>query len=218
MNLLFKIENLSFYFQDKDESLFSYFNLAIPEQKLTLIMGPSGCGKSTLLRFLNRLIDPQSGKIEYRDVPLSAIPVLELRRRISLVSQLRFVPQENTKDFLLYGPNFHGKKIEPPILAHWLSRISLDETVLTKLMTEHSTGEIQRLQLLRAILNEPEILLLDEPTANLDLDTSVKIETLITDIVKTFDISVLWVTHDPNLSSRLGVEPIRLENKVGFHE
>ncbi|MBX7147531.1 ATP-binding cassette domain-containing protein [bacterium] len=209
MNPLFTLKNIRLSFSDT--SIFSDFNFIIPDEKINVVMGSSGSGKSTLLRLLNRLIDPQDGQIFYKERSIAEIPVLELRHKVALMPQLKALPEETVNTFVLYGPTQHKKKIEESRLEALMQDVLLDPSILNKQIRDLSTGELQRVNLVRVILNDPEILLLDEPTANLDLDTTRKIESVLLDLIHKLNVRVVWVTHDAAQAQRLGVNPLFLK-------
>src|SRR5688572_20807949 len=135
------------------------------EEGATAVVGPSGSGKSTLLRLLNRLADPDEGAVRFHGTDVRELDPLELRRRVGLVPQLPAPVPGTVGDNVRFGPRLHGEDVDalgPLRLA------GLDETFLDRDASRLSVGEQQRMMLARALALEPEVLLLDEPTASLD--------------------------------------------------
>jgi putative ABC transport system ATP-binding protein len=166
-------------------------SVAIPPGA-TAIVGPSGAGKSTLLRLLNRLADPDTGTISYRDSALAAYDPLALRREVSLVPQLPALLEGTVGSNIAYaaGPaEFAGRDV---------SRLSV--------------GEQQRAMLARALAQRPAVLLLDEPTSALDQAARDAIEATLAELQRALRISVVLVSHDLEQARRLGEWVVRMED------
>jgi putative ABC transport system ATP-binding protein len=135
------------------------------EPGATALLGPSGSGKSTILRLLNRLADPDEGIVRIHGEDVRSEDVLELRRRAVLVPQLPAPLPGSVADNVKYGPSLLGRDVDVQPL---LERAGLDGSYAERGASELSVGEQQRVMLARALALEPEVLLLDEPTASLD--------------------------------------------------
>jgi putative ABC transport system ATP-binding protein len=138
--------------------------LAIPSGS-TALVGPSGSGKSTLLRLLNRLADPDEGAVRFHGTDVRELDPLELRRRVGLVPQLPAPVPGSVADNVCFGPRLEGREVDP---LRPVQLAGLDESFLERDASRLSVGEQQRVMLARALALEPEVLLLDEPTASLD--------------------------------------------------
>ena len=167
----------------------------------TAIVGPSGSGKSTLLRLLNRLADPDSGEIAYRDRPLPGYDPLALRREVALVPQLPALLEGTVESNLRYAAGLAGRD---PEVARCLALAGLAADRL-------SVGEQQRAMLARALAQQPRVLLLDEPTAALDLAARDAIEATLARLRRELDISLVLVSHDPEQARRLADWVVRIE-------
>ncbi len=178
--------------------------LSIPSGT-TALLGPSGSGKSTLLRLLNRLADPDTGSVRFHGTDVRELDPLELRRRVGLVPQLPAPVPGSVADNVCFGPRLHGEDVdpEPPIRL-----AGLDSSFLERDASRLSVGEQQRVMLARALALEPEVLLLDEPTASLDSAATEAVEDALSGLR---GVSLVLVTHDRAQAERLARRTIQLE-------
>jgi putative ABC transport system ATP-binding protein len=179
--------------------------LSIPSGS-TALLGPSGSGKSTLLRLLNRLADPDEGTVRFHGTDVRELDPLELRRRVGLVPQLPAPVPGTVADNVRFGPRLEGKDVdpEPPVVL-----AGLDASFLDRDAARLSVGEQQRVMLARALALEPEVLLLDEPTASLDAGAKAAVEDALGGLT---GVSVVLVTHDESQAERLVSHVVRIEN------
>jgi putative ABC transport system ATP-binding protein len=179
--------------------------LSIPSGS-TALLGPSGSGKSTLLRLLNRLADPDEGVVRFHGTDVRELDPLELRRRVGLVPQLPAPVPGTVADNVRFGPRLEGRDVdpEPPV-----GLAGLDTSFLDRDASRLSVGEQQRVMLARALALEPEVLLLDEPTASLDAAAKAAVEDALRGLT---GVSVIVVTHDEPQADRLASHVVRIEN------
>jgi putative ABC transport system ATP-binding protein len=172
------------------------------------VVGPSGSGKSTLLRLLNRLADPDSGTVAYRDRPLASYNPLALRREVALVPQLPSLLEGTVESNLGYAAELAGKELDAERCLR-LAGLGVDfaERDVSKL----SVGEQQRVMLARALVQQPRVLLLDEPTSALDHAARDAIEATLAELRRELEISLVLVSHDPEQARRLADWALRLE-------
>jgi len=191
-------------------------NLSVEKGEIVVIVGASGAGKSTLLHILGILDTPTSGAVVYKGINLNTLSTKKqagMRNRIfGFVFQFYhllpdFTALENVLLPGLIGGGFSKRKTEK---KNYTSRaISLLERVglgdrLTHKPSQLSGGERQRVAIVRALVNNPELLLCDEPTGNLDTKTGHEIRELIWDLNKTSNQTVVIVTHDEEIAKHAG--------------
>ncbi len=168
--------------------------LDVPAGKILAVVGPSGAGKSTLLRLLNFLEPPSAGRLSYAGAPVPAAPPLSLVRRVTTVFQRPVMLAGTVWDNVAYGLKLRGLPPEPAVGAA-LARVGL-AGLARHAARRLSGGEAQRVALARALVLQPEVLLLDEPTANLDPYNVGVIEDLVRAENAERGTTVVLVTHN----------------------
>ncbi len=171
--------------------------LEIEEGALLAVIGPNGSGKSTLLRVIGLLESPATGEVRFHGSLVSGARVLEARRRMAMVFQEPLLADASVFDNAALGLRFRGIPAAPrrPRVERWLERFGIRDLAARRARTL-SGGEAQRCALVRALVLEPEILLLDEPFSALDPPTR---EALIADlgaILRRDRVTTVLVTHD----------------------
>lgn len=171
-----------------------------------VIIGPTGAGKTTLLRLLDLLEEPAAGKIYFdgMDVTKNRKIRLNIRRRMAMVFQKPVVFNTTVYDNVAYGLNVrreYKESIHKKAMGA-LKMVGLLGYENRKAVTL-SGGEVQRVALARAVVTEPEVLLLDEPTANLDPVSTERIEELISHLIQKLNTTVIMATHDLPQGRRL---------------
>ena len=187
-------------------------NLEVARGEVFALIGPTGAGKTTLLRLLDLLDTPTSGSIYFDGIDATRSDKLRLkiRRRMSFVLQKPVVFNTSVHDNIAYGLKWRG--LTGSSLQQRVQRI-LEMVGLSDDRDRNartlSGGEAQRVAIARAIATEPELLLLDEPTANLDPNSTARIEELISDIIQQHNTTIIMATHDiaqgQRLADRMGV-------------
>ncbi len=187
-------------------------DLGIERGEVFITIGPTGSGKTTLLRLIGLLEKPTSGDIYFdgHRVSDSEGQRLAVRRRMAMVSQKPTVFNASVYDNVAYGLRIRREK---GASLHRKAMNALETVGLAGYEKRNartlSGGETQRVALARAMVIEPELLLLDEPMANLDPVSTSHIEKLVTDVIKKSDMTVLMSTHDmyqgQRLADRMGV-------------
>ena len=199
----------------RGQSVLQGVSLALDSEGITAVIGPSGAGKSTLLRCINRLVEPTSGRVIFHGTDLVALHGRELReyrRRIGMVFQeFNLVERLSVIENLLSGRLGYV----PPWRA-WLRRF-LEEDIrrafdlleqlglrefAAKRADALSGGQRQRVWIGRALMQEPELLLADEPTSSLDPRTSAEIMETMATLARERHIPVIVNMHDVNLAAR----------------
>ncbi len=173
------------------------------------VAGPSGSGKSTLLRLLNRLADPDSGRVLYEGRDVREYDPLALRREVSLVPQLPALIEGTVHDNVAYGPRLAGRSFNA---RSCLELAGLDPAYEDRDASKLSVGEQQRVMLARALALEPRVLLLDEPTSALDEAARDAVEGTLRQLRARTAISLVLVTHDIAQATRLAEHVVRIES------
>src|SRR5712691_10273770 len=184
-------------------------NLSIESGKTTVLIGPSGCGKSTLLRLIIRLIEPDSGSIEFNGEAITDENINVLRRRIGYVIQEGgLFPHLTARANVLLMARHIGKSQEEThnrlLELSELTRFS--EKLLPRYPVELSGGQRQRVSLMRALMLSPELLLLDEPLGALDPLVRAALQKDLKEIFARLRQTALLVTHDLAEAAYLGDE------------
>ena len=172
------------------------------------LFGPSGSGKSTTLRLLNRLIDPDSGRVRYEGSDVREREVLGLRREACMVPQLPALVDGSVADNVAYGPRLAGHSFDARAP---LELAGLDPGLADRPADRLSVGEQQRVMLARALALQPRVLLLDEPTSALDAKATVAVETTLESLRERTAISIVLVTHDEPQARRLAEWVVRID-------
>ncbi|WP_169713775.1 ABC transporter ATP-binding protein [Paludifilum halophilum] len=186
-------------------------NAQVIKKRLVVLMGPSGTGKSTLFRLLNRLEDPDEGVISYRGKPLKEWDPVRLRREVHYVYQSPILFLPTVEENLAYPLYLQDKELERPEMIRLLQRVGLSRSYLHRFVDDLSGGEKQRVHLARSFSLRPEILLLDEPTASLDEESTERIEKEVRDFCDRGG-TVVWISHLRKQAERIADERWYLEN------
>lgn len=210
-NDFISVENFSFFYSEK-QALYD-INMSVPEHQVTALIGPSGCGKSTLLRNMNRLNDLIEGTRHQGDIILNGsslydphVNVISLRKRVGMVFQKYNPFAKSIYENVVFSLRVSGRNQRAfldEVVEESLRSAALWDEVKDRLHDSAfglSGGQQQRLCIARAIANQPEILLMDEPCAALDPLATLKIEELIQDLKKQFTIVI--VTHNMAQATR----------------
>jgi len=173
-------------------------NLVIDEGETVTLSGPSGSGKSMLLRAIADL-DPHNGTAWLGETAADEMPAPQWRRKVG------YLPAESSWWEERVGLHFAE--------APKLDALGLAETILHSPVAHLSSGERQRLAVLRMLQQQPQILLLDEPTANLDPHHTQLVEEWILKYQQHSGAPILWVTHDPEQRQRVGMRHFEINDK-----
>ncbi len=210
--LIFKVRDLKKVYNNK--IVLDVDNLNFQEGKIYAIVGPNGSGKTTLLNILNLLEKADEGQIFFYDQEItnkSNSDTLEIRRKITLVNQDPFLFHSTVYDNIAYGLKIRSipPKVQKSRIRSALNIVGLSGFKDRK-ANQLSGGEAQRVVIARALVIEPEILFLDEPTTSIDQKHIDVVERVIKKIKKEIKTTVIFTTHDLSQAYRLADEVISL--------
>ena len=174
-------------------------DIQINSGECVAVSGASGSGKSLLLRAIADL-DEHTGDVSLDDVSMNDVDAPEWRQKVALL------PAESQWWFDTLGEHF--SKIDDQLIK----KLGFPENVMSWSVSRLSSGEKQRLALLRLLLNKPDVLLLDEPTANLDKNNTLLFEKVVEDYIKQHSACVVWVSHDAHQLERVSSMQYKIEN------
>jgi putative ABC transport system ATP-binding protein len=204
---ILKTENLwKVYRQGKvDVPALRGVSVDVPPGEFLSIMGPSGCGKSTLLHVIGGLASPTRGKVLLDGNDLSALSDAErtrLRRhKVGFVFQrFNLLPTLSARDNIALAQHIHGDGFDPHRFDVVTSMLGLAGR-LTHKPSELSGGEQQRVAIARAIINEPKIVLADEPTGNLDSKSSDNVLAMLRQLNQDLGQTIVMITHNPDAAA-----------------
>jgi ABC-type iron transport system FetAB ATPase subunit len=172
-------------------------SFAVAAGECLCLSGPSGAGKSLLLRAIADL-DPHEGEVWLEGTPCRAVVPAQWRARVGLL------PPESSWWMPRAIDHFHNGQPLP------VEALGLPSGVLREPVARLSSGERQRLALLRLLANTPRVLLLDEPTANLDPASIRRVEAVVADYRRDRQAAVIWVSHDPDQITRIADRHLRV--------
>lgn len=189
-------------YQTKFRTLLTDISVAIACGKKTALIGATGSGKTTFLRMLNRLIDPSAGRIILNDQNIRDIPIQTLRRRVVLVPQEPSLLGMTVMEAIAYPlkiQNLTQAEIDTR-LQKWIEKLQIERKLLNRSEMELSLGQRQWIAIARAMIMEPEILLLDEPTSALDRGLSYLLLDVLTELTQlTQPVTVVMINHQLDL-------------------
>ena len=203
---ILEIQNLSKTYGKGDTMVKALDNVSFSVDKgeFVAIVGPSGSGKSTLLHILGGVDTPTSGKVIIDKTDISKLDETALaifrRRQIGLVYQFyNLIPILTVDENLTLPLLLDGRKPDKRQIADMVERLGLSKR-LTHLPNQLSGGQQQRVSIGRALINNPAIMLADEPTGNLDSENSKEIISLLRRFNKEFNQTVIIITHDERIA------------------
>ena len=189
-------------------------SLTIQPTQTTVLIGPSGCGKSTILRLMNGLLEPTSGGVEFEGQRISKHNVLKLRRRIGYVIQDGglFPHLTASQNVTLMAKHLGMPADETQQRLSELCELTrFPEDGLSRYPVELSGGQRQRVSLMRALVLNPDVLLLDEPLGALDPIVRASLQTELKEIFQNLGKTVVLVTHDMAEAAYLGDQIVVLK-------
>ena len=182
-NNVLTVNNLQIAYEG--EQIFNDLSFAVEKREILIILGPNGAGKTTLLRALQNLL-PYQGSVLWNAQKISYLPPQEFLQRQNL-------PPLNIEEFYAF------KTSDSNIIKSMISEVGLDESLLSHQFNELSTGQFQRMLIGWALLDNPDVLILDEPTSGIDIGGEETIYSLLHKFWQNQDLTILLVTHDLNI-------------------
>ncbi|MDF2681542.1 MAG: yjkB [Brevibacillus sp.] len=179
-----------------EQWLFRDFTASITEPEIIGILGKSGQGKSTLLRILGRLDKADRGTIRLQNKDVSLWEPEAWRMTMSYVAQQPVMLLGNVEDNLRITSVLHQRPFDEQLARNYMEQLAMDHLDWGKNAQQLSGGEKQRLALIRSLLLQPSILLLDEVTSSLDAISKQAAERLLVDLHTRTGTTLLWITHD----------------------
>ena len=175
-----------------------------PKQILA-ILGPNGVGKTTLLKCMNAILRPKAGSIMVEDLDLLTADRMEIARKMGYVPQRSEAGRITAFDAILLGRRPHIRwdvsETDLRIVEAAIRMLRLEDLAL-RYIDEMSGGELQKVSIARALVQEPRILLLDEPTSSLDLRNQLDILEIVRGVVTDHDVAAVMTMHDLNMALR----------------
>lgn len=200
----------------------SDIGLSIPENKITVILGPNGCGKSTLLKGLSRIIKLKEGSIFLEGKDINSLPSREVAKKLSILTQSPTGPEGiSVWELVSFGRYPHKGSLEKfgkedeRIISDTLKKVGLFE-IRHRNLDQLSGGQRQRAWIAMALAQETSMLLLDEPTAFLDMHYQFEILNLLRQLKEQDGKTILMVLHDLNMASLYGDFIVLLKDGVIF--
>jgi iron complex transport system ATP-binding protein len=201
------IDVRSVSFRYREDWVLQDISFEVKRGEFVGVIGPNGSGKTTLLKILYRLLSPQQGEVLYGGEPLKRMSRTEIARRIAVVTQEAYslFPFRVTEIVLMGRSPYLGLQVFEGERDLAIAKKAMEWTEILPLaersIDELSGGERKRVFIAKALAQEPEVILLDEPTANLDIHHQIEFLDLILGLNREKGLTILMATHDINLAS-----------------
>ena len=210
VDYIIQVKNLTKHYKSGTETLtiLKNLNFAVPRGATAAVRGQSGCGKSTLLNILGGLDKSDSGLVEVGGLDISSLPEKNLteyrRKKVGFVFQFHYLLRDFTALENVMIPGYIGgqkKKAALDKAEKLLADLKLSDR-LHHYPSQLSGGERQRVAVARSMINDPDLILADEPTGNLDPHSSMAVAELLYHAVETWKTSLVVVTHDEKVAGQ----------------
>lgn len=194
-------------------TVLNHFNLSIEQGEFITIIGTSGSGKTTILKMMNGLIQPTSGLVKVHGKNIQEQDLIQLRRHMGYVIQGSVLfPHLTVKQNIAYVLQLEKKtKNIDQVIDQWLETVQLDVSFKDKYPHTLSGGQQQRVGIARALANQPDILLMDEPFGAVDEITRRQLQDELLKIYQQKKITILFVTHDIQEALKLGTKVLIMD-------
>ena len=197
------------------KGVLEHFNLDITQGEFVMLIGTSGCGKTTALKLMNGLLKPNAGRVMVNGKDLADTDLTELRRKLGyVVQETGLFPHLTIAKNISYVADLSRKKDKKAVkerVNRLLELVELPEEVLRRYPDELSGGQKQRVGIARALMNSPEMLLMDEPFGAVDEITRRRLQEEIGRIHRRQKETIVFVTHDIDEALRLGTRIVVMD-------
>lgn len=201
--MIVDIDNVKFKYKTLD--ILKGINFSIQEHEIVSILGPNGVGKTTLLKCINTILKPYAGSILIQKEDVIKLSQMKIAQKVGYVAQKNESSRITVFDAVMLGRYPYIKwsisEIDLRIVNSIIHTLHLEDLSL-RFIDELSGGELQKVCTARALVQEPDILLLDEPTSNLDLKNQIEILDLISKVVIEHKVAAIMTMHDLNMALR----------------
>jgi iron complex transport system ATP-binding protein len=201
--MFFKVDGIEFSY--KSEKVLEDISFEIERGEMVALLGPNGVGKTTLMKCINRILKPSCGSVLLEGLDLTDTDRRTISKNVGYVSQRGETSRLTVFDSILLGRRPHiewdATEKDISITSRVIHLMELDHLSL-KYVDEISGGEYQLVQIARAIVQQPRVILLDEPTSNLDLSNQHMIMHMVSNLVTCNNMAAIMTIHDLNLAIR----------------
>lgn len=201
--MILNINGLSFSY--KSNPVLNNIDFSLEKGEILAILGPNGVGKTTLLKCINSILRIDKGSIIINEKEIQNLSVMQIAKQISYVAQSNDTCRVTAFDAILLGRNPHLKwktsTNDIKKVNSVIKKLNIEHLAL-KYLNQMSGGELQKVSIARAFVQETELLLLDEPTSNLDLKNLTEVMELIKKVVKEHNVAAIMTMHDLNTALR----------------
>jgi len=222
--MLIELKNITRRYDTSPNPVLDNISLKIEEGSMIAIVGPSGSGKSTLLNLLGTLDLPTSGEVLFDGISTAGMTpgdLVKMRNsRIGFIFQTHLLlPQLTTIENILLPvipQDKNMRKLAPERASMLLEIVGLADKA-NSYPTEMSVGECQRIAVVRALINKPELLLADEPTGSLDHDSAEKLTGMLIELRRHSPFTLVTVTHSADLAQRMEITYKLINGKISVN-
>ena len=206
-------------FNYKSREVLNDISFSVRPNEILTILGPNGVGKTTLLKCINRIHNPRAGSIMVEDQDIMKISLPEVAKKVGYVPQHCEKGRLTAYDAILLGRRPHigwsTSEKDLKIVDAVVKRLKMEDLAM-RYIDQMSGGELQKISIARSIVQEPRLLLLDEPTSSLDLKNQQDILKMVCEVVRGHKVSAVMTLHDINTALRFSDRFLMLKDNRVF--